>query len=275
MTVARSPVGQITRGTTGTNRLRRIDRWIARQPTLRRTADPLVVDLGYGASGVTALELHARLAKAHPEVEVWGLEIDPTRVARARAQLADVHAGKTSFSADANVHFARGGFEVPLPDGRRPVIIRAMNVLRQYSEADVAAAWTSMASRLSPGGLLIEGTCNEIGRVATWVALDASATPQTFSLALRLQSLEHPSIAAERLPKALIHRNVPGERIHAFLSALDAEWDRAAAVSPFGPVHRWRTALDSLHNAGWPLTQRSRWRLGEATLPWSAVAPAS
>ncbi|HYP74080.1 MAG TPA: class I SAM-dependent methyltransferase, partial [Microbacterium sp.] len=77
----RGAVGQITRGTTGTNRLRRVDRWIARHPVLRRAADPLVVDLGYGASGVTALELEARLRRARPDVEVVGLEIDPARVA--------------------------------------------------------------------------------------------------------------------------------------------------------------------------------------------------
>ena len=40
------PIGQVTRGTTGTNRLRRIDRWIAQLPALRRAEHPLVVDLG-------------------------------------------------------------------------------------------------------------------------------------------------------------------------------------------------------------------------------------
>src|SRR5918993_2568907 len=101
-------VGQITRGTTGTNRLRRIDRWIARHPALRRADDPLVVDLGYGASGVTALELHARLARVRPDVEVLGLEIDPARVARADEQLAAVRDGRTSFVPDARVSFGRG-----------------------------------------------------------------------------------------------------------------------------------------------------------------------
>src|SRR4051794_32960577 len=45
-----APQGRITRGTTGVNRLRRVDRWIAALPVLRATADPLVVDLGYGVS---------------------------------------------------------------------------------------------------------------------------------------------------------------------------------------------------------------------------------
>lgn len=271
--MATSPLGQITRGTTGVNRLRRIDRWIARHPALRRAADPLVVDLGHGASGVTALELWTRLARTRADVEVLGLEIDPARVARARHQLAEVRAGATPFPADARVSFSRGGFEVPVPGGRRPAVVRAMNVLRQYDECDVAGAWGAMTSRLAPGGLLVEGTCDEIGRIATWAAVGSGAVPQTLTVSLRLAGLEHPSVAAERLPKSLIHRNVPGERVHAFLAALDAEWDRAAAVSPFGPEHRWRTALAAVEASGWPLRERSRWRLGEVTVPWSAVAP--
>src|SRR6187200_2195476 len=109
MTSGRAPVGQVTRGTTGTNRLRRVDRWIARHPALRRAADPLVVDLGYGASAVTTLELHARLARVRPEVEVIGLEIDPGRVTGARHQLEAVRTGSTGFAADARVSFALGG----------------------------------------------------------------------------------------------------------------------------------------------------------------------
>ena len=85
-----SPVGQPTRGTTGTNRLRRNDRWIAASEAFRRASDPLVVDLGYGASGVTAFELATRLRRARADAEVLGLEIDPQRVATARAQLDDV-----------------------------------------------------------------------------------------------------------------------------------------------------------------------------------------
>ena len=63
-------LGRVTRGTTGTNRLRRVDRWIATLPVLRQTPDPLVVDLGYGASGVTAFELQHRLARVRPDVEI-------------------------------------------------------------------------------------------------------------------------------------------------------------------------------------------------------------
>ena len=290
-------IGRITRGTTNTNRLRRVDRWIARHPALRRAADPLVVDLGYGRSGVTAFELEARLRAVRSDVEVLGLEIDPDRVEGARAQLRRVRAGLTPFARDARVTFARGGFEVPTMGGRRPAVIRAFNVLRQYDEAEVTGAWQRMAARLAPGGLLVEGTCDELGRVSTWVALGADAVPASLTISVRPSTSSgatssgatssgatgsgvatdgepwHPSIAAERLPKALIHRNVPGEPVHALLAALDREWERAAGMTPFGAVQRWRAALQAMADAGWPLRGRSRWRLGELTVPWSAVAP--
>ncbi|MBO9626339.1 MAG: class I SAM-dependent methyltransferase [Microbacterium sp.] len=272
--MASSPLGRPTRGTTGTNRLRRNDRWIAASSAFRHASDPLVVDLGYGASGVTAFELATRLRRVRPDAEVRGLEIDPERVALANEQLADVRAGATPFSPDLRVSFARGGFEVPLPAGRRAAVIRAMNVLRQYDEADVPDAWRTMAARLAPDGLLVEGTCDEIGRIASWADVRQDGTPVRFTISLRLAELERPSIVAERLPKALIHRNVPGERVHALLVDLDREWDRAAPLSTFGATQRFLSAVAALKTQGWPVQGgKTRWRLGELTLPWEAVAP--
>jgi hypothetical protein len=273
--MASGAVGTVTRGTTNTNRLRRVDRWIAALPELRRTPDPLVVDLGYGASGVTALELHQRLAKARPDVEVVGLEIEPGRVRTADEQLGVVRAGRTGFDPEARIRFALGGFEVPLPDGRRAAVIRAFNVLRQYREAEVAAAWERMRGRLQPGGVLVEGTCDEIGRISSWVALDAGG-PRSLTVSLRLRDVEAPSVVAERLPKALIHRNVPGERVHRFLADLDREWRIHSPLAAYGPSQRWIAAAQGMRDAGWPvLGGRSRWRLGELTVAWAAVAPAA
>lgn len=255
------PVGRITRGTTGTNRLRRIDRWIAAQPVLRRTDDPLVVDLGYGASATTTLELRDRLARVRPNAEVVGIEIDPERVRLASAATRD------------GVRFMLGGFEVPTD--RPAAVIRAANVLRQYDETEVPDAWAAMRARLQPGGLLVEGTCNEVGRVASWIALDP-AGPRTFTISLRLAGLDQPSIVAERLPKALIHRNIPGERIHALLTDLDRNWAVAAPLAVYGPTQRWIATVEGLRAAGWPVRDgRTRWRLGELTVAWESVAPIS
>ena len=254
--------GFVTRGTTNPNRLRRVDNWIAANlgGLLRRADDPLVVDLGFGASPVTTVELRARLAAAvRADVRVTGLEIDPVRV--AAAQLAADPPG---------LEFSRGGFELA---GLRPVLVRAMNVLRQYDEESAARAWDSMRAALGPGGLIVEGTCDEWGRRSSWVALDADG-PLTLTLSARVADISAPSDLAERLPKALIHHNVPGRPVHDFLRAFDGAWAGAAGLSTFGPRQRWAAAAESLAEQGWPLVGSTRrWRLGELTVRWSAVAP--
>jgi hypothetical protein len=254
-------VGEITRGTTNPNRLRRVDNWIARRfaALLAGAADPLVIDLGYGAAPITAVELRSRLAKVRADVRVTGLEIDPVRV--AAAQPAADPPGLT---------FARGGFELA---GLHPLVVRVFNVLRQYDEAAVVAAWATMIGNLARGGVIVEGTCDELGRLATWITLTADG-PQSLTLASRLSTLERPATFAERLPKALIHHNVSGAPIHRFLQALDAAWISAAPIGVFGPRQRWIAAATALADQGWPLVdRRPSWRHGELTIPWSAVAP--
>jgi hypothetical protein len=254
------PVGAATRGTTNPNRLRRVDSWLAATlgGALRGAPDPLVVDLGFGATPVTAVELRARLARLRPDVRVVGLEIDPVRVAAAAA------------AADPPwLTFQRGGFELA---GLRPVVVRAMNVLRQYDVAAVPPAWASLRARLQPGGAVIEGTCDEPGRLASWVRL-SPAGPVSLTLAARLSTLDSPAVFAERLPKALIHDNVPGRPIHAFLRALDNAWRVAAPYATFGARQRWIRAVSSVRTDGWPILDRPvRWRVGEVTVSWSAVS---
>jgi hypothetical protein len=258
------PVGTITRGTTNPNRLRRVDRWLAGPQAwrLRRgTASPVVVDLGYGASPVTAVELHDRLRRVRPDVEVVGVEIDPGRVAQAAPLSRD------------GLSFRLGGFEVPLDDGARATVVRAFNVLRQYDEGQVAGAWAQVQQRLVPHGLLVDGTCDELGRLSAWVAVSPTG-PVSLTLSWRLRGLSTPSVVAERLPKALIHRNVPGEPVHAWLSALDAAWARASHHAGFGVRQRFLAAVAAVADEGWPLLDTAaRWRLGEVTVAWDAVAP--
>ncbi|WP_228447641.1 class I SAM-dependent methyltransferase [Streptomyces paludis] len=258
-----------------------MDRWIAAThgPALRRAADPVVVDLGYGAAPWTAVELLRRLRAAEPRTEVVGIEIDPARVAAALPYETD------------GLRFRHGGFEIPLDENegegsrravgaadgavpRRPVLIRAANVLRQYDEAEVAEVWARLRARLAPGGLLVEGTCDEIGRRHVWVALGPEG-PRTVTFATRLGSLDRPSDLAERLPKALIHRNVPGEPVHAFLRDFDRAWAAASPYASLGARQRWIAAVREL-SADWPLADDPRrWRQGEVTVEWTALAPRS
>ncbi len=256
-------MGAITRGTTGRNRLRRSDRWLVHSPRVREllgsAEEPLVVDLGYGALPVTTLELAARLRTVRPEVRVVGLEIDPQRVAAARAA-----------AIPPRVDFARGGFELA---GLAPVLVRAFNVLRQYPAEAVPEAWATMQAALAPQGLIIDGTCDELGRRCCWVLLD-QAGPISLTLACDPHQIERPSDLAERLPKVLIHHNVPGAPVHELLTAADRAWAAAAAHGVFGPRVRWRAMLTALRDAGVAVEQpRRRLRDAVLTVPWSTVAP--
>ncbi len=163
--------GTVTRGTTAPNRLRRVDRWIAaNQAPLLWSAErpPLVVDLGFGASPVTTVELYERLRGIRADVEVVGLEIDPTRVEEGARFLAE--SGRPA--EYRGLTFALGGFELPV--SRPPLLVRAFNVLRQYDEEEAWRAWDRLCEGLAPDGVLVEGTCDEIGRRAVWVTLGRS-----------------------------------------------------------------------------------------------------
>ena len=222
------------------------------------TEAPVVVDLGYGRLPVTTLELAARLRVVRPDVRVVGLEIDPQRVAAARE------------IARGAAEFLPGGFELA---GFRPVLVRAFNVLRQYPEDEVADAWRTMQDNLAPGGLLLDGTCDELGRRGCWLLLDRDG-PLSLTLACDPRAIERPSDLAERLPKALIHHNVPGQPVHTLLTAADRAWAAAAGQSVFGARARWRAMLTGLRAAGFPVEhQRGNPRDAILTVPWATVAP--
>ncbi|TYR15202.1 class I SAM-dependent methyltransferase [Corynebacterium urealyticum] len=258
------PVGVPTRGTTGFNRLRKADRWLAHHPAVRAAFDaasssgrrPLAVDVGYGASHTTTVEWAGWLRRVDPKVRVLGLEIEPSRVLPPRD----------------GVEFALGGFELA---GHRAELVRAFNVLRQYDVSEVLAAWQMMIAGLSPGGQIIEGTCDEVGRRAAWVLLDESG-PQTLTLAWDPADVDKPSDVAERLPKALIHENTEGHKIFALLQAADAAWDRAAGYAPYGPRVRWRFAradrLSQLPAELAKLNPRRRMQDNLLTVPWELVS---
>ena len=221
---------------------------------LQSAADPLVVDLGYGALPVTTLELAARLRVVRADVRVVGLEIHPERVERRARR------------RDSTVEFALGGFELA---GRRPVLVRAFNVLRQYPAEAVPDAWSTMERQLAPGGLIVDGTCDELGRLCCWVLLDAEG-PLSLTLACDPFAIERPSDLAERLPKVLIHHNVAGQPIHTLLTAADRAWASVAGHGVFGPRVRWRAMLDLLRDEGFPVEPpRRRMRDGVLSVPWS------
>ena len=255
---SQQPIGTITRGTTGFNRLRKVDRWVFYHPELRRklrphaVAAPLAIDVGYGDSYTTTCEWAWWLRRINPHISVVGLEIDPSRVLPPRD----------------GVRFERGGFELA---GYRPHLVRAFNVLRQYDVTQVPDAWSMVCGRLAPGGVFIEGTCDELGRRASWVLLDRRG-PVSLTLAWQPWDVAKPSDVAERLPKILIHRNVPGQKIHSLLQLCDDCWDKTNGLAAFGPRIRWRETQKLLREH-LPIPRQRLLRDNVLTVPWSVVEP--
>lgn len=263
---SKRPLGQPTRGKTARNRLRRVDNFLALYDSglLRRSDGPFAgaffVDLGYGAEPWTTLESAQRLRRINPSLPVLGVEIDPARVAAAQPY------------ADELTHFRLGGFNLPLrlrADGSQETarVIRAFNVLRQYEEGEVAAAWTTMTRGLLPGGLLIEGTSEPLGRV--WVAnvLRCGRLPVGEETGLRYEGLLFstnfrsgfdPADFQAVLPKNLIHHMTPGEPIFALLEA----WKRAAretmAARVWGPRQWFVSSAQRLAALGYPVALRRK-----------------
>ena len=123
-----------------------------------------------------------------------------------------------------------------------------------------------------------QGGGDELGRLAAWVEVrrgpDGGPQPRTLTLSWRLAGLDAPSVVAERLPKVLIHRNVPGEPVHALMTALDRAWALHSPLAAYGARQRFVATARTLREDGWPVRDGvARWRLGELTVDWAAVAP--
>ena len=167
-TNSKKPEGQLTRGKTASNRLRRADNFILLyEPALLTRTDglfarSLFVDLGYGFDARTTLESAARFRCVNPNLSILGVEIDQERVDAALPY------------ADDKIFFRLGGFNLPLKAGEHVRLIRAFNVLRQYEEKDFGPAYERLAQYVLPGGLMIEGTSNPFGQL--WTANVARKT---------------------------------------------------------------------------------------------------
>ena len=143
--------------------------------------------------------------------------------------------GARKVSSDG-VEFRVGGFEL---NGLHPILVRAFNVLRQYPEEAVASAWQTMQARLAPGGLILDGTCDELGRLGCWVLLDRDG-PVGLTLACDARFIERPSDLAERFAESPYHHNIPGQPIHHAARRGGPVVGRRCGQSVFGPRARWR-----------------------------------
>ena len=147
--------------------------------------------------------------------------------------------------------------------GARPVVVRAFNVLRQYAEPEVAGAWATMAG--CADRLLVDGTCDELGRLATWVAVTADG-PVSLSLSGGCVgwTVRASSPSASQGPD-------PPQRPGEGCTGCSPSWTRRGPgrrPRPYGVRQRFIATGAAMRGAGWPLLDGpSRWRLGERRSP--------
>jgi len=254
--VAVKPMGQPTRGFTAPNRLRLVDTYVL--VALRekvRTLPGLFVDLGYGQRPITTVESFRRFRAVNPALRALGVEIVPERVAAAEPYRAD------------GLEFRPGGFNLPLKEGEQAALVRAFNVLRQYEEAEVREYLRPLANSMPPGGVLVEGTSDPLGRhLCFWVwertPLGTPLHRSNSELPLerrwlvfgaRLHAGFGPRDLQPFLPKELIHRAEPGGSLDAFFATWDKGWEQRREVSL---QERWKAAGQQVRAAGYELDVR-------------------
>jgi len=155
----KKPQGEITRGKTAPGRLRRTDLLMSLYDPFLFSVNSIVpgyyVDLGYGHTPLTTIESYHYFSSLNQNLIFLGVEIDPVRVRNAQP-----------FTKE-RLMFRCGGFNLPVNNSEPVRYIRAFNVLRQYHENDVNDAYEMMASYLSPGGIILDGTSNPSGTIWT------------------------------------------------------------------------------------------------------------
>jgi hypothetical protein len=275
-TVGKPPKGAegvITRGKTARNRLRRVDTFVllyARE--CLTTASALFVDLGYGEEAITTLESAQRFRKVNPYLPVVGVEIDPERVAAAKP------------FEDDFTSFRLGGFNLPLPEGERPTIVRTFNVLRQYAESDVVPAWQTLGNAMADGGILIEGTSDPFGRI--WTAnlirkRTGTLFYEGFLFSTNFRAGFSPELFQPYLTKNFIHQMQTGSPIDTFLCDWKIACKETIAMKTWGLRQWFQSSAENLARRRHDLLLQSRllqkgfllWRWNtpldaEKELPW-------
>ncbi len=274
------PLGQLTRGKTASNRLRRVDNFVLLyEPSLLTRidglfADSMFVDLGYGFDPRTTLESAERFRRVNPRLKILGVEIDKDRVEAALP------------FADEKTFFRLGGFNLPLQAGEHVRLIRAFNVLRQYEESDFAPAYETLARYVLPGGLMVEGTSNpfgsiwcanvarrlESGSLLPYAQQQASGFQNQWEIEALVFSTNfrlgfEPGEFQTILPKNLIHRVVPGEPIHDFFEAWKRSSAETASARIYGARQWFIATAERMAERGYDVAVQRKW-LTKGYLIW-------
>lgn len=249
------------RGRTRTGRLSLVDRLLStRSIPLRPRIDTGgarqldVLDVGFGDSITTTVELGRTLLELSDEVTCTGVEVDELRVNNAREELTQLSegllpelgiprqleiracSGKIRFdeisTAEELVFAALEVKRVQNPHH----LIRCCNVLRGYGKAQALAARSALLSHLDEGGVLLEGTTDAGGHLAAldwWDRPQAQPRHRGLILTTDFSRGFAPMMFRDLLPRFLRRDCLPGTEVFQLLQTWQEQVDcmRASASS--------------------------------------------
>jgi len=212
-----APPDRRTKGRTRAGRLAALEAWLlgTERALLEAQGDAPVVDVGFGAEPWTLLELAAAVRSVNPSLAVVGLERDGAALRAAAGPCAE-----------SGITLREGGFDL---NGLAPArLVRAMNVLRGYTEAEAAEAHALLGAGVTEGGLLVEGSASEDGSLCTAHLLrkrDGALHREGLWLATDFSRGFAPIQFRDWLPRDLRRSVKPGTPIHGFLQRWTEAWE--------------------------------------------------
>jgi len=182
---------------------------------LIRRKDAIFIDLGFGRYPTTTIETYRRLAGINPDIRIIGVEIDTERLLDAKRY------------EQSNVEFRLGGFNLPLKKEESATLIRCYNVLRQYPEEEFIPSIETMGNYLVDGGIIIEGTSDQFGRLTVFNLYSKSKEKiikRGLVFGTNYNFNFYPRDFQSVLPKNLLHHVIPGEWIYQFFEDWTASY---------------------------------------------------
>ena len=184
-----------------------LDAWLIENEKQLLEGRGAIVDVGYGESPVTTLELARALRSSGRNLRVIGIERE------AQPRPGD------------EVELLSGDFNTCAQLGPTAVV-RAMNVLRGYREEEVPAIHAALGAGLVEGGLVIEGSTDTDGHVTVvWLLrkLTGGLAREALLFHTDFERGFSPWLFRDWLPRDLRRRAQPGTAIHSLLSRWDAQ----------------------------------------------------
>ncbi|TVQ91395.1 MAG: hypothetical protein EA397_10085 [Deltaproteobacteria bacterium] len=181
------------------------------------------MDVGIGTPPDATVELHRSLRERWPDVRTLGVDV-------VRHYVDDLLARQIE-----GVEARLGGEVLPLRPQERPVVVRAINLLRGARERDVTEGLQALAAPLARGGWLLEGSTDTEGDVGVYRVLRATMgrlEEVALIMTTTFQRGFDPRLFTAWLPKGLGRHARPGpaveERFERWVDATRAA--RAAGV---------------------------------------------